>query len=148
MTRVRIKDASNLITALPSIGKPRLGSTLPRRAGDASQSPTQRQPKFNLQALSSSLRYKKPTIPGFAKTMAASLAQQNTSSSPNPQTLPESDWDVNRQQNDLAEVSINPADINPLTKVKEGPEELQLARDYIRYGSVEFQCRLHIRPVF
>lgn len=140
MSRVRIKDASKLIVTLPSIGKPRLGSTLPRRAGDSSQSPTQWQPKFNLQAISSSLRYKKPSLPGFAKTMAASLGQQKPSS-PNPQTLPESEWDFNRQQNDRGGFSINPADINPLAKVAESPEDLMLAKDYVRHGSAEFQGR-------
>jgi hypothetical protein len=148
MPRVRIKDASKLIATLPSIGKPRLGSTLPLRAGDSSQSPNQRQPKFNLQALSSSLRYKKPTIPSFAETMAASLRQRNAASSPNPKTLPESEWDVNRQQNDLAEVSINPANINPNHWTNKTPEQILLEKDFLAYGSAEFQGKLHVHPFF
>jgi len=150
MPRVRIKEASKLVIELPSIDKPRLRSTLPWRSGEASQSPLKQQPKFNLLALSSSLRYKKPAVPGFADTMAASLAKQRSPSPLNPpETLPDSNWNVNRQQNALAEVRINPANINPADHSVSNSEEANSAnRDHSKFGTPEFTSRIHIYPVF
>jgi len=140
MPRVRFTPPSKLINPLPPFYRPRLKSTLPD-IGSAPQrsnnskpfniSSTSRPPKFRLP------RSKNQNTPSFAMTLKSLLPSLDQPS--HQPALPGHSWQVNREQNILPPIKVNPADIDPS---KDGPilaEEARLKKENAKYASVPFQ---------
>ena len=148
MPRVRFTSPSKLISTLPTFHRPRLKSTLPD-IGSAPQrsnnsklfniSSTSRPPKFRLPPT------KSQSTPGFAMTLKSLLPSLDQPS--HQSVLPGRSWQVNREQNTLPAIKVNPADIDPS---KDGPilaEEARLKKENAKYASVPFQRIPLIYPV-